>query len=60
MLIGFYMCIILVPCFAVLALVFAVFKGKSAKLISGFKMCIRDRTKDFAGLDRVVSGLWYE
>ena len=36
MLIGFYMCIILVPCFAVLALVFAVFKEKSAKLISGF------------------------
>lgn len=36
MLIGFYMCIILVPCFAVLALIFAVFKEKSAKLISGF------------------------
>ena len=36
MLIGFYMCIILVPCFAVLALVFAVFKEKSVKLISGF------------------------
>ena len=34
--IGFYFCIILVPCFAIMGLLFAVLKEKSAKIVSGF------------------------
>ena len=34
--IGFYTCIVLVPCFAVLSLVFGMLKEKSARLVSGF------------------------
>lgn len=49
MLIGFYMCIILVPCFAVLALVFAVFKEKSAKLINRFNTLRNGSRKNMTG-----------
>lgn len=49
MLIGFYMCIILVPCFAVLALVFAVFKEKSVKLISGFNTLPKWKQENMTG-----------
>lgn len=34
--IGFVLCIVLVPCFAVLSVIFGIFKEESAKLISGF------------------------
>lgn len=34
--IGFWMCVILVPCFAVMALIFGIWKEKSARFISGF------------------------
>lgn len=33
---GFLLCIVLVPCFAVTSLIFGIMKEKSAKLISGF------------------------
>lgn len=34
--IGFWACIFLVPIFAIIGIVFAIFKEKSAKLVSGF------------------------
>lgn len=34
--IGFYMCIILVPCFLTIGLLFGIFKDKAAKFVSGF------------------------
>lgn len=34
--IGFCMCIILVPCFLIMGLLFGVFKDKAAKFVSGF------------------------
>lgn len=34
--IGFWICIILVPCFLIIGLLFAIFKGKAAKFVSGF------------------------
>lgn len=34
--IGFMMCIILVPCFAITGLLFTVFKERSTKYVSGF------------------------
>jgi hypothetical protein len=34
--IGFYMCIILVPCFAIIGLMFGIFKEKSTRFVSGF------------------------
>lgn len=34
--VGFWACIILVPCFAIIALLFGIFKDKSTKFISGF------------------------
>lgn len=34
--IGFYMCIILVPCFAIIGLFFGIFKEKSTRFVSGF------------------------
>lgn len=33
---GFLMCIILVPCFLIIGLLFGVFKDKAAKFVSGF------------------------
>ena len=33
---GFWMCVVLVPTFAVIGLLFGIFKEKSAKFISGF------------------------
>lgn len=34
--IGFYSCIVVVPCFMLMALIFGIMKEKGAKLISGF------------------------
>lgn len=34
--IGFWMCIILVPCFLLMGLLFGIFKDKAAKFVSGF------------------------
>ena len=34
--IGFWSCIVLVPIFALMGIVFGILKGKSAKLVSGF------------------------
>lgn len=34
--IGVWLCIVLVPCFAVIGILFGIFKEKSAKFVSGF------------------------
>ena len=34
--IGFWSCIVLVPCFGILGILFGVFKEKSARFVSGF------------------------
>ncbi|MBU3877190.1 DUF3784 domain-containing protein [Faecalicatena sp. AGMB00832] len=36
--IGFWCCIVMVPAFVVIGLLFAIFKEKSAKFVSGFNM----------------------
>lgn len=35
---GFYFCIVLVPCFWIISFIFGIYKEKAAKLISGFNM----------------------
>lgn len=45
--IGFYMCIVLVPCFVVLSLVFGMLKEKSARLVSGFNTLPRHEQEKY-------------
>ena len=54
--IGFHMCIILVPCFLILAVIFAIMKGNAAKLISGFN-CMPKAEQDKYDKARIVKDM---
>lgn len=41
--IGFYACIVLVPLFLIIGLLFGIFKEKSAKFISGFNSLTKEQ-----------------
>lgn len=41
--IGFYACIVLVPLFLIMGLLFGIFKEKSAKFISGFNSLTKEQ-----------------
>lgn len=50
---GFFACIIMVPLFALIAIVFAVMKGKAAGLIAGFNG-LPKREQELYDKDRIV------
>lgn len=44
---GFWTCMVLVPCFWLLAVIFTIMKEKAAKLISGFNTLPKERQEQY-------------